>query len=264
MTLLSDPAAPVDSGRWLVYVAIVIAVVVVAGSLVYLVATRPSPTTPPTPATIRSDASVQCAAAPCSDSIGVTAGSLLFLGFGYSVAQSTVAPIGLAGYPFLVGNEFTKQNFGSPSVQAGFYYWTIDATANVTVYLNYSTPAVADLSLEDFTGVQVAGLPSEFVMGDGSGTSVGPSTADYCELGSTFEADETVVLVTMAGAYESSPPTPESSPYLGAVLPGEVSTESGALVGEFGALAGSGPANLTATLAEATPFATVCLGLLPG
>lgn len=253
------------------YTALIVAVVVVAAILLWAVAPAPfgpglfeskSPTRPPLPS-IGSSAAAQCSASPCNDSIHVTANSILFLGFGYSEAQAVAGTMNIHGYTFIIADEYTKQNFGVPSVQAGFYYWVINATATVTVYLNYSTPAIADISLEDFTGMAVTSLPSIFVMGDGNGVSVTATTADVCDLGATYEAGETVVAVTMTGTYQSSPPTPESSPIAASILPGEESTNSGALVGEYGVLSSQGPTVVTATLASSSSFATVCLGLIP-
>ena len=263
-------AVPPSGGlRKPVLVVIVAAVVVAAGILIYAVAPRPyglgvfESKSPSSSSNIASSVAVQCSASPCNETIHVTANSILFMGFGYSVAQYVAGTTSIHGYAFTIADEYTKQNFGVPSVQAGFYYWVINATATVTVYLNYSTPAIADLSLEDFTGMAVTSLPSIFAMGDGNGISQTAVTADTCDLGATSVAGETVVMVTMTGGYQASSPTPESTPIAASVLPGEVSSNSGSLVGEYGVLSSQGPTVVTATLASPTPYATVCLGLIP-
>jgi hypothetical protein len=257
-------------GRRKLYAAVIVAIVVVAGVLIYVAAPAPyglgafehkSPSSPSS--SLSSSAAVQCAVSPCTESISVTANSILFMGFGYSEAQAVAGTMSIHGYPFTIADEYTKQNFGGPSIQAGFYYWVINANATVKVYLNYSTPAIADVSLEDFTGLAVTSLPSIFAMGDGSGTSVTPTTTDVCDLGATYAAGETVIAVTMTGEYQSSSLTPESSPIAASILPGEVSTDSGALLGEYGVLPSQAPTVVTATLASPTPYATVCLGLIP-
>jgi len=253
-----------------VYATVIVAVVVLAGVLTYVAAPAPyglgafeqkSPSS--STSGISSSAAVQCSTSPCTESISVAANSILFMGFGYSEAQGVVGTISIHGYPFAIANEYTKQNFGTPSVQAGFYYWVMNATATVTVYLNYSTPAIADVSLEDFTGLAVTSLPSIFAMGDGNGVSAVSTTMDVCDLGATYETAETVIAVTMTGVYQSSSLTPESSPIAAAILPGEVSTNSGSLVGEYGVLPSQAPTAVTATLASPTPYAAVCLGLIP-
>jgi hypothetical protein len=251
------------------YAAVIVAVVILAGVLIYVAAPTPyglgafEHKSPSSSSSISSSAAVQCSESPCTESISVTANSILFLGFGYSEAQGVAGTMSIHGYPFTIADEYTKQNFGAPSVQAGFYYWVINATATVTVYLNYSTPAIADVSLEDFTGMAVTSLPSIFAMGDGNGASVVYTTTDVCDLGATYAAGETVIAVTMTGVYQSSSLTPENSPIAASILPGEVSTNSGSLVGEYGVLPSQAPTVVTATLGSSTPYATVCLGLIP-
>jgi len=263
------PTAGTTGERRKFYLAVIVGVVIAAGVLIYAAAPAPyglgafESKSKGAPAHIGSSIAVQCSSSPCTESIPVTANSILFMGFGYTEAQAVAGTMSIHGYPFTIADEYTQQNFGAPSVQAGFYYWVINTTATVTVYLNYSTPAISDLSLEDFTGMAVASLPSIFVMGDGSGLSVGPTTSDICDLGTTYEAGETVVVVTMTGTYQSSSLIPESSPISASVLPGEVSTGSGALLGEYGLLASQAPTEVTATLASVSPYATVCLALIP-
>lgn len=270
MTTSLDPRARVDRLEWKKLAPAIVSVVAVV--VVVLWAALPAPwgvglfTPAPSPWPIYAGPSIvatRCSGSPCTVGVAVTADSFLFMGFGYSVAQAVAGTMEIQGYPFILANELTKQNFGTPSVQAGLYYWAITSTANVTVSLNYGTPAIADVFLVDFTNATVATLPSIGGMGDGSGTSIFPVTSDICNLGATYTADETVVAITMAGTNQPGPLAPEMSPIAAWALPAEVTGVPYSLVGEIGVLTTQGPTQVTGTLAVPSAYATVCLGIIP-
>lgn len=272
MTTSFNPKGRVDRWDWkkrapIIVSAVAAVVVVIWVALpapwgVGLFTTKPPP--PPWPIHAGpGTVATRCSGSPCNVSVAVTAGSFLFMGFGYSVAQAVAGTMQIQGYPFIIANEYTKQNFGGPSIQAGFYYWTITSTADVTVSLNYGTPAIADVFLEDFTNVAVTALPSIGEMGDGNGVSIDPVTSDVCNLGATYTAGETVVAITMAETNQSGPLTPETSPMAASALPVEVTGVPYSLVGEIGVLATQGSTEVTGTLAVPSAYATVCLGIIP-
>ena len=144
MTLARSPNGHGRTPGWKKHSAAIIVSAVSIGIVLLWVA-LPSPWglgvfEPRSPASGLASVATHCPSSPCTASIPVTANSFLFMGFGYSVAQLDVpGTMNIHGYTFTIANEFTKQNFGSPSLQAGFYYWAITSTATVTVYLNYST-----------------------------------------------------------------------------------------------------------------------------